>query len=56
MGHKGITSQECQLICLENEECAAYSYIKSKKWCFPKHGKGNVKADLDVLSGVKIGF
>ena len=52
MGHKGITSQECQLICLENEKCAAYSYIKSKKWCFPKHGKGNVKADLDVLSGV----
>lgn len=56
MGHKGITSQDCQLICLENEECTAYSYIKSKKWCFPKHGKGNVKADLDVLSGVKIGF
>ena len=56
MGSRGVTAQECQLICLENDDCATFSYIKSKKWCFPKHGKGKEKVDFDVISGVKLSF
>ena len=54
MGYKGISIQDCQLICLENEECTAYSYIKSKEWCFPKVGTGQQKENPDVISGVLI--
>jgi hypothetical protein len=52
-GYKGVTVQECQLICLQNEDCAAYSYIESKKWCFPKHGTGKKRANANILSGIK---
>ena len=54
LGNKGISVQDCQLICLENEECTAYSYIESKDWCFPKAGTGQQKENSDVTSGVLI--
>ena len=54
MGHKDISLQECQLICLGNEECSAYSYIKHQKWCFPKKGTGTMKVNSKVSSGYKI--
>jgi hypothetical protein len=54
MGIKGISLTECEANCYYDSSCKAYSYIKSKEWCFPKVGTGQQKENPDVISGVLI--
>ena len=37
----GLTAEQCQQKCAENDACKFYSYSYPFKRCFNKHGKGN---------------
>ena len=53
-GIKGLSLTECENICLSDNSCRAYSFIKEKQWCFPKHDVGNPRENPKVVSGVRV--
>ena len=53
LGIKGISLAECEAVCSNDSSCTAYSFIKAKQWCFPKHGSGNKQDNSTVISGIK---
>ena len=52
-GFKGISLAECEDICLNDNSCRAYSFIKDTQWCFPKYGLGDEQKNTNVVSGIR---
>lgn len=52
-GHRGVTFEECQAICMGDRLCRAVSYVPAKQWCWPKLGLGKRVSNADVVSAVR---
>ena len=42
---------QCYAICARNSECAAFSYVQSKRWCWPKRFINFRQTNNDIISG-----
>ena len=51
-GIRGISLFECKNFCKSNSNCAAWTYVKATRWCWPKTGVSNVSLADNVVSGV----
>jgi len=52
-GIKGISLTECEALCIKNDNCSAFSYVKRKQWCWPKYGSGATASKAGIVSGRK---
>jgi hypothetical protein len=52
-GLRNLSLNQCSEACLHNDYCAGFSYIKSKNWCWMKRQILDLRANGDVVSGVK---
>ncbi|WP_168771009.1 ATP-dependent Clp protease proteolytic subunit [Palleronia sediminis] len=52
-GHRGVSFEECQAICVSDRLCQAISYVPAKQWCWPKLGLGQRITTPDVVSAVR---
>lgn len=51
-GLRNISLSQCEDYCKNDPECAAYSYVKKTRWCWPKSGVENISVAKGVVSGV----
>lgn len=51
-GLRGISLNECQQVCETNTKCAAWSYVRSTQWCWPKTGVSNISLADGIVSGI----
>lgn len=51
-GIRNISIYECRDYCDKNERCAAWSYVHSTRWCWPKYSVSNISLAADVSSGI----
>ena len=51
-GYKGINFTECETLCSINDECVAYTYLTTKRWCFLKNGLGKATQKSTTISGI----
>jgi hypothetical protein len=52
-GIKDISLDQCSDICLNNNSCAGFSYVKSKNWCWMKKQVVDRRSNNDIVSGIK---
>ena len=52
-GYRNVTFDQCQRICLENNQCVAVSYVIEKNWCWPKGSVPATLANPSIASAVK---
>ncbi|WP_424988443.1 ATP-dependent Clp protease proteolytic subunit [Microbulbifer sp. S227A] len=52
-GHRGISFNQCQAICLANDLCAAVSYVTDKQWCWPKTRAGERVTATGIISAFR---
>jgi len=50
-GILGVSLDQCYAICARNSECAAFSYVQSKRWCWPKRFINFRQTNKDIISG-----
>lgn len=51
-GVRGVSLFECETICRQTSSCAAFSYVKETRWCWPKSAVENVSAAPGTVSGI----
>jgi hypothetical protein len=51
-GHRYVSQAECDRICRNNPDCAAWSYVHASQWCWPKSAVTNVSIADGVTSSV----
>lgn len=51
-GLRGVSKYQCERYCIRNENCAAWTYVKSSRWCWPKSGVENISLADGVVSGI----
>lgn len=49
-GIRGVTLNTCVQICLDNQSCAAVSWVLTKSWCFPKRQGYTERINENVVS------
>ena len=52
-GLRGMSLDECRDVCMARTECEAFSWLVSKRICFPKYGPGEVVRQPGTISGRK---
>lgn len=52
-GHKGVSFEQCQTICLRDSNCRAISYVVSRSWCWPKSDILERNINADVISAFR---
>jgi hypothetical protein len=52
-GVRNVTFQQCEQLCREDDRCRAFSWVDSKRWCWPKSGVGSQVATPGVVSGYR---
>lgn len=52
-GIKGITFEQCQRGCLDDQNCIAVSYVVSSQWCWPKSGITSTTQRSGLVSAVR---
>lgn len=52
-GVRNVSLEECAAICQRSSDCAAYSYVRATRWCWPKSGVDNVSFAAGTVSGIK---
>ena len=48
---KNVTLDECKSICIENEDCKAFTYNTKASWCFLKSDFNKMKASPGAVAG-----
>jgi|GEM_PF-2944413 len=51
-GIRGISIGECERVCRDDSDCAAWSYVHATRWCWPKSGVTNLSYGEGITSGV----
>lgn len=51
-GHRYVSLAECDRICRNNPNCAAWSYVHASQWCWPKSAVTNFSIADGVTSSV----
>ena len=51
-GHRYVSLAECDRICRNNPNCAAWSYVHATQWCWPKSAVTNMSIAIGVTSSV----
>lgn len=51
-GLKNVSLEQCESYCRQTPACAAYSYVTSTRWCWPKSGVNNISMATGVISGI----
>lgn len=51
-GRKGVSLATCEQICLEDDDCAGFSYVTKYRWCWPKSAVENVTYAPGITSAV----
>lgn len=52
-GVRGISFEECQVLCMQYQQCKAISYVVKKRWCWPKSSGERWRSDSGVLGAKK---
>lgn len=52
-GHKGVSLEECEAICLQTRSCVGISYVHDKQWCWPKNLSGKPQYRSGVISSIR---
>lgn len=52
-GHRGVSLEQCEAICVQDRNCAGYAYMHKAQWCWPKYGVGAVSQAEGITSGQK---
>jgi PAN domain len=52
-GLKNMSLNQCRHACQATHNCAGFSWVAKKSWCFPKYGVGQLTESLGIISGVK---
>jgi hypothetical protein len=50
---RNISLDSCEALCSSDGRCKAFSYIKSKSWCWLKNDRGSPQNGSDIVSGTK---
>lgn len=48
---KDVELEACKIACLGNDQCTAFTYNKSAKWCFLKADFGDLRGFVGAVSG-----
>ena len=48
------TPLDCRLACVNNGQCAAFTFVKTKRECWLKNGVGQARRMLNAVSGTKV--
>jgi hypothetical protein len=51
-GYRPVTAAECDNICRSNPNCAAWSYVTTLQWCWPKYAVTNISIADNVTSTI----
>ncbi len=51
-GYRNVSIGECDKICRNNPNCAAWSYVHSSRWCWPKSRVTNISVSNNITSSV----
>lgn len=51
-GIRNVSLARCEEICRETPRCAAFSYVRAKRWCWPKANTGTRTAERGITSGL----
>ena len=51
-GIRGISLSDCEQTCRSDSNCAAWSYVHSTRWCWPKSGVSNLSYGEGITSGI----
>ncbi|WIV52057.1 PAN domain-containing protein [Marivivens sp. LCG002] len=51
-GYRNVSMSQCDAICRSNPSCAAWSYVISTNWCWPKSRVTNMSISDDVISSI----
>lgn len=51
-GLRNVSLLQCETFCQQTSQCAAYSYVASSRWCWPKSGVENVSVAYGTTSGI----
>jgi hypothetical protein len=52
-GIRGVSFEECQAICLQEEDCVAVTWVESSAWCWPKSQLGEYRNTSGLLSALR---
>lgn len=50
---RNVTAQQCRLVCVENDQCVGFTYIKRKSECWLKGAIGTPRFAEGMVSGLK---
>jgi hypothetical protein len=50
-GELGVSLDQCNMICFNNPRCVGFSYVRSKRWCWPKRFITSRQSNADIISG-----
>lgn len=51
-GVRGVSLAECEQICQQDRSCAAWSYVRATRWCWPKSRVSNISYGAGIISGI----
>jgi hypothetical protein len=51
-----VSLDECEAICSNNYSCKGYTFVRAKRWCWPKSAFSAATRKGGVVSGLKPGF
>ncbi len=52
-GLPSTSLQDCRLYCTARSDCAAFTWVRDKQWCWPKSFVGPASDRLGMITGVK---